>query len=143
MWLFCRFKFERNYDVLKSKNPCFSLSKNINFNKNETHIHFQRDEPCALVHMRALKRNKSAFYVNVQGIFFNICVLSQCTVYRRNFQNMDKVFKSGLRNFFKGCLPQNLLSPLLNTLSHIYFYISKSITFVSCFQNCRKPSVYP
>ena len=38
--------------------------------------------------MRALKRNKSAFYVNVQGIFFNICVLSQCTVYQRNFQNI-------------------------------------------------------
>ena len=29
----------------------------------------------------------------------------------------DKVFKSGLSKFFKGCLPQNLLSPLLNTLS--------------------------
>ena len=26
--------------------------------------------------------------------------------------------------FFKGCLPQNLLSPLLNTLSHIFlFYV--------------------
>ena len=44
----------------------------------------------------------------------------------------DKKFKSGLskfcgrqplkanfKSFFKGCLPQNLLSPLLNTLSHI------------------------
>ena len=31
----------------------------------------------------------------------------------------DKVFKSGLSKFFKGCLPQKLLSPLLNTLSHI------------------------
>ena len=29
----------------------------------------------------------------------------------------DKVFKSGLSKFFKGCLPQNLLSPLLNTFS--------------------------
>ena len=29
------FNFERNY-VLKSKNPCILLSKNINFNKNET-----------------------------------------------------------------------------------------------------------
>ena len=28
--------FERNYDVLKSKNPCFSLKENIKFNKNET-----------------------------------------------------------------------------------------------------------
>ena len=30
-----------------------------------------------------------------------------------------KVFKSGLSNFFKGCLPQSLLSRLLNSLSHI------------------------
>ena len=27
---------ERNYDVLKSKCPCFLLNKTINFNKNET-----------------------------------------------------------------------------------------------------------
>ena len=44
----------------------------------------------------------------------------------------DKVFKNGLSKFcgrqplnfpfkfFKACLPQNLLSPLLNTLSHIF-----------------------
>ena len=31
----------------------------------------------------------------------------------------DKVFKNGLSKFFKGCLPQNLLSPLLHTLSQI------------------------
>ena len=30
------------------------------------------------------------------------------------------IFKSGLLKFFKGCLPQNLLSPLLNTLSNMY-----------------------
>ena len=36
MWIFYYFNFERNYDVLKSKNPCFLLTKNINFNKNET-----------------------------------------------------------------------------------------------------------
>ena len=29
---------------------------------------------------------------------------------------MGQVFKSGLSKFFKGCLWQNLLSPLLNTL---------------------------
>ena len=33
-WLFCYFDFERNYDVLKSKSPCFLLNKNINLNKN-------------------------------------------------------------------------------------------------------------
>ena len=47
----------------------------------------------------------------------------------------DKVFKSGLsrfcgrqplknlKGFLKGCLPQNLLSPLLNALSHIWFLV--------------------
>ena len=30
------FSFEKNYDVLKSKSPCISMKKNINFNKNET-----------------------------------------------------------------------------------------------------------
>ena len=30
----------------------------------------------------------------------------------------DKVIKSGVSKFFKGCLPPNLLSPLLNTVSH-------------------------
>ena len=33
--------------------------------------------------------------------------------------NWDKVFNSGLRKFFKGCHPQNLLSLLLNTLSEL------------------------
>ena len=28
--------FENNYDVVKSKGPCFLLNKDINFNKNET-----------------------------------------------------------------------------------------------------------
>ena len=31
----------------------------------------------------------------------------------------EKVFKSGLSKFSKGCLPQNLLHLLLNNLSHI------------------------
>ena len=35
MWLFYYFNFERNYDVLKSKNPCILWNKNINFNKNQ------------------------------------------------------------------------------------------------------------
>ena len=33
------------------------------------------------------------------------------------------VFKSVLSKFFKGYLPQNLLSPLLNTLSQLTFKI--------------------
>ena len=33
VWLY-GFYFERNYENLKSKNPCFLLNRNINFNKN-------------------------------------------------------------------------------------------------------------
>ena len=36
MWLLYYFNIERNYDVLKSKSPCFLLKKNINFIKSET-----------------------------------------------------------------------------------------------------------
>ena len=32
----------------------------------------------------------------------------------------SSVFKSGLSKFFEGCLPQNLLSPFLNTFSQFY-----------------------
>ena len=33
---FLYFNFDMNYDALKSKSPCISLNKNINFSKNET-----------------------------------------------------------------------------------------------------------
>ena len=36
VWLFYYFYFQRNYDVLRSKSPCFLSNKNTNFNKNET-----------------------------------------------------------------------------------------------------------
>ena len=35
VWLFYYFYFEKNYDVLKSKSPCFLLNKNINFKKTK------------------------------------------------------------------------------------------------------------
>ena len=43
----------------------------------------------------------------------------------------DKVFKSGLSKFFKGCLPQNLLSPLLNTLSDIIGSVGMGVNVMS------------
>ena len=53
MWLFYYFNFERSYDVLKSKNLCILLNKNIKFNKNQTesemensHIGLQRRTFC-------------------------------------------------------------------------------------------------
>ena len=35
-YLFYYFNFERNYDILKSENPCFFLNKTINLNKSGT-----------------------------------------------------------------------------------------------------------
>ena len=32
------FIYERNFDVLKSKSPCFLFNKNVNFNKNEMEL---------------------------------------------------------------------------------------------------------
>ena len=34
LWLFYYFNFERSYDVLKSKNPCILLNKNIKTKQN-------------------------------------------------------------------------------------------------------------
>ena len=65
-----------------------------------------------------------------------VIVYFQITVNNNHYDIRDKVFMSGLSKFcgrqtltrdmvclkfFKGCLPQNLLSPLLNTLSHILY----------------------
>ena len=44
-----RAKLERNYDVLKSKNPCILLNKNINLGKIETE---SKIKPCASAHIR-------------------------------------------------------------------------------------------
>ena len=38
MWPFNYFIFERSYDVLKSKNSCILLNKNINFDKDGTEL---------------------------------------------------------------------------------------------------------
>ena len=45
MWLFHYSISERNYDVLNSKSPCILLSKNINFNKNETESKMENTTP--------------------------------------------------------------------------------------------------
>ena len=109
LWVaFRHFNFEKNYDVLKSKTPCILLNKNINFNKNETESRmknpthsFKRRTLCfssyknrklkvKLWWVGARERKKRAFFVPFilsEGIFFNICVLSQCIVYWIHFQN--------------------------------------------------------
>ena len=107
MWLFYYFNFERNYDVLKSKNPCILWNKNIIFNKNQKeskipHTVLERRTLCfssyknrklkvKLWWVGARERKKRAFFVPFilsEGNFFNICVLSQCIVYWIHFQNI-------------------------------------------------------
>ena len=39
----------------------------------------------------------------------------------------DKAFKSGLSKFLKDCLPQNLLSPFLNSFSHIPLQVEEVV----------------
>ena len=41
VWFLCYFNFERNYDVLKPKSPCFLLNKNVNFDKFETELNME------------------------------------------------------------------------------------------------------
>ena len=43
--------FERNYDVLKSKSPCFLLNKNIKFNKNETESDIEKPTHSASIRL--------------------------------------------------------------------------------------------
>ena len=59
VWLFCYFCFERNYDVLKSRSPCFLLNKMISLIKMRRNRKFytqlKRDKPCALARIRIAK----------------------------------------------------------------------------------------
>ena len=66
---------------------------------------------------KELKCLKKAFYKTKAN--FAILLISALLDDRKEIQYMDKVFKNGLSKFFKDCLPQNVLSPLMNTLSHI------------------------
>ena len=98
--------FVLNYDVFKSKSPCFLLNKNINFineteskMENPTHIDWwifpfssyrNRRLKIKLWWVWVRKRKKSAFFVDYfvqRKFFFNICVLSECIVYWINIQN--------------------------------------------------------
>ena len=111
--LFYYFNFERKCDVLKSKSLWILLNKNINFNKtkrnwkSKSRTRFYLDEPCVSAHIRIANQKKKKNVmskslwkkkrsVNVpsvcpKGIFFNICVLSQCIAYWIHFQNTNTV----------------------------------------------------
>ena len=116
MWLFYYFNFKRNYDILKSKSPCFLLNKNMNFNKSKTKSKMEyltqtlewrtlrfssyknRELKVKLWWVEARERKKRAFFVALilsEEIIFNVCVLSQCILYWielyyivLNFQNI-------------------------------------------------------
>ena len=107
MWLLCYFYFEKNYDVLKSKSPCFLLNKNIKFSKNKTEskmkiprLVLERWTMCFSWHKTwewkiklwwagTWERKKSAStFILSEAIFFYVWVLSQCIVYWIIFQNI-------------------------------------------------------
>ena len=106
VWFFSYFYFERNYDVLKPKRPCFLLNKNIIFHKNETeskkqipHTVLERSDLCFNLYKNcelkvklwlagAREIEKSAFFVTFilsEGYFLSICVLSQYILYWIHF----------------------------------------------------------
>ena len=67
-------------------------------------------------------------YISLIIIYIYYIILYTCVhIYIAcNIVIWDKVFKRGLSEFIKGCLPQNLVIPLLNTLSHIFFMAKRN-----------------
>ena len=110
MWLFYYFNFERNYDVLKSKSPCFCWTKietliktKLNWKWKIPHTALERRTLCFILYKNrklkvklwwigARERKKRAFFLPFilsEGNLFNICVLSQCIVYWIHCQSID------------------------------------------------------
>ena len=95
-WLSYYFYFQRSYDILKSKSPCFLLNKNINFNKNKTkpkmenlNTQFYRNKPCASACIRiGARKKKSLFFVIFILSEGNFSILSQ---YRVNWMNSQTI----------------------------------------------------
>ena len=108
-----------NYDILKSKSPCFLLNKNINFNKNtteskmdnSTHSFRETNLVLQLIQELPIKSNTVISLGSPkkkEGIFCTTSFLQT--------------------NFFKHlCFIS--IHGVLNTLSeYTYFYISRNIT---------------
>ena len=101
MWRFYYFIFERSCDVLKSKNSCILLNKNINFDKNGTELKWKiphtvlesqtlylssyknRNLKGKLRWVGAHERKKRAFFVPFilpEGNFLRYVFISMCCV---------------------------------------------------------------
>ena len=63
--------------------------------------------------------------VLINNLLLNSSIFLLCKIFI-----WDKVFKSGLNKFVKDCLLQNLLSPLLNSFSHIFLIMTVSLSFL-------------
>ena len=121
--------FERNFDVLKSRNPCILLNKNIKFNKNETDSKMEnprhsfretilvvssyksRKLKRKLWWIGARKRKKRTFFVPFilsEWNFFRICVLYTLLHIKKHifinfcclFLKSSKAFSVSLTFFF-------------------------------------------
>ena len=62
----------------------------------------------------------STFNMFINDLFLFIGTSTLCNYIDDN-TIWDRVFKNGPSKIFKSCLPQTLLSPFLNALSHIFF----------------------
>ena len=141
MWLFYYFNFARNYDVLKSKNPCILLNKIINFIKNETELKtvLERRTLCfssykshklkvKLWWVGARESEKRAFFVPFilsKGNFFKICTLSQCIAYWIHFQNVHTFTYQ--KSFYTFLLVFQIIESLHFILKKIFFHISPPV----------------
>ena len=132
VWLFYYFNFENNNDVFKWKSPCILLNKNVNFNKTK------RNQKCKILHTvlerptlcsyKNRKLNVKLWWVGAyerkKRAFLNICVLSQCIVYRIYFQNIHSF---------------TYQKTLLHTLLLLVFKIVK---YLQCILKCNNKLVH-
>ena len=119
-WLFYSFSFEKNYDVWKSKHPCFLLNKNINFNKNET-------EPKMENPTRSFRDKNLVLQLVWESRIKSKSVMSWSSQKKKEciFRNVYFVRKI----FFKHLCFISIYIALNGLSEYIYFHISKSSTW--------------
>ena len=102
MWLLYYFYFERNYELLNSRSPCFLFNKTIIATESKmvnptkrfremNHALQNCEAKVKLWWVGSRERGESAFFVTLilsEGNLFNIWVLSQCIAHWINLQNI-------------------------------------------------------